>query len=159
MSESSNTETLHAELDDYRDLSKQQVVVLLVSITMVALCGISYELIIGAVSSYLLGNSVYQFSLTIGFFMFAMGMGSLLSKLFLRNILNGFIWVEIAVSLIGGLCSISLFLAFSGVYSLYTPVQYFFIISIGMLVGLEIPILARILSQKEVIRKSIADVL
>ena len=49
--------------------------VLLFSILIVALCGIVYELIIGTVSSYLLGNSVYQFSLTIGVFMFAMGLG------------------------------------------------------------------------------------
>ena len=55
----------------------KQAGVILFSILVVALCGIVYELIIGTVSSYLLGNSVYQFSFTIGFFMFAMGVGSL----------------------------------------------------------------------------------
>ncbi|MCG6971206.1 MAG: polyamine aminopropyltransferase, partial [Gammaproteobacteria bacterium] len=159
MSELAASENIHIELDNYQNLSQRQVVVLLISITIVALCGITYELIIGAVSSYLLGNSVYQFSLTIGFFMFAMGLGSYFSKLFLRNLLANFVWVEIAISIIGGLCSLSLFIAFSGVHALYTPIMYFFIIVIGTLVGLEIPLLTRILSQKEMIRKSIANVL
>ena len=61
-------------------ITARQTGILLISIMIVALCGIVYELIIGTVSSYLLGNSVYQFSLTIGFFMFAMGVGSMISK-------------------------------------------------------------------------------
>lgn len=149
----------HADVDNYRDLSQKQIAILLISIIIVALCGITYELIIGTASSYLIGNSVYQFSLTIGFFMFAMGIGSYLSKLVMRNLLANFVLVEIAISIVGGLCSITLFVTFSTVNALYTPVMYFFIIVIGALVGLEIPILTRILSQKEVIRKSIANVL
>lgn len=41
---------------------------------IVALCGIVYELLIDTVYSYLLGDSVRQFSITIGLFMAAMGM-------------------------------------------------------------------------------------
>jgi len=147
------------EIDDYSNLNGIQLGVMLVSIIIVALCGITYELIIGTASTYLLGNSVYQFSLTIGFFMFAMGLGSYLSRLLMRYLLACFVWVEIAISVIGGLCSLSLFLAYSMVNSFYIPVMYFFIITIGTLVGVEIPILTRILSQKEIIRKSISDVL
>ena len=55
-------------MQDYSNLSARQTAILLISILIVALCGIAYELIIGTVSSYLLGNSVYQFSLTIGLF-------------------------------------------------------------------------------------------
>jgi len=147
------------ELDQYHHLTSSQVAVLLVSIGIVALCGITYELIIGTVSTYLLGNSVYQFSLTIGFFMFAMGIGSYLSKAFVKNLLGSFIFIEIAISIIGGICSLSLFMTYSIANAMYQPVMYLFIISIGILVGLEIPILTRILAQKEIIRKSIANVL
>ena len=48
------------------NLTTQQFIILAGSILVVALCGIAYELIISAVSSYLLGNSVFQFSITIG---------------------------------------------------------------------------------------------
>ncbi len=143
---------------DY-DLNQAQIGVLMISIMIVGLCGIVYELIIGTISSYLLGNSVYQFSLTIGLFMFAMGIGSYLSKLFMRNLLSSFITVEILISIAGGLSSIILFLTFPQMASAYSCVMYSLILIIGTLVGFEIPILTRVLSQKESIRSSLAHVL
>ena len=141
------------------DVSTRQIWVLLLSILVVALCGIAYELIIAAVSSYLLGNSVYQFSITIGFFMFAMGIGSYFSKFVETDLIGRFILVEILISIIGGLCSLSLFVAFSQLNAFYALTMYGFILVIGIMVGLEIPILTRIVSQKEHIQQSIANVL
>lgn len=89
------TEIEPSEAQRYQDLPPAQTFVLLLSIAVVALCGIVYELIIGTISSYLLGNSVYQFSLTIGFFMFAMGIGSYLSKFLHGNLVRNFVYVEI----------------------------------------------------------------
>ncbi|PCJ36740.1 MAG: spermidine synthase [Moraxellaceae bacterium] len=144
---------------DYTDLSNRQHAILLASILIVALCGIAYELIIGTISSYLLGNSVYQFSLTIGFFMFAMGVGSYLSKLLDDQLIRNFISVEIAISLVGGICSLLLFMAFPFVRALYDTVMYSLILIIGALVGMEIPILTTILSKKHSTRDSIANVM
>lgn len=141
------------------ELTKKQTGVLLISILVVALCGIVYELIIGTVSSYLLGNSVYQFSLTIGLFMFAMGVGSQISKYFNNQYIRNFILIEIAIALIGGLCSILLFMTFPFARVLYELVMYSLILSIGSLVGMEIPILTTLLAQKESMRDSIANVL
>jgi spermidine synthase len=146
-------------LQVYSQLSKKQTGILLISILVVALCGIAYELIIGAVSSYLLGNSVYQFSLTIGFFMFAMGVGSYLSKLLGDDLLKNFITVEIAISLVGGICSLLLLMAFPMVRVLYDATMYSLILVIGALVGMEIPILTGILAQKHSTRDSIANVM
>ena len=140
-------------------LDRTKLSVLLVSILIVALCGIVYELIIGTVSSYLLGNSVYQFSLTIGFFMFAMGVGSHLSRYVETRLLETFIYVEMALALVGGLCSVSLFMLFPFAPWLYTAAMFGFIFIIGGLVGIEIPLLMRILSEHHGARKSIADVL
>ena len=140
-------------------LDRTKLSVLLVSILIVALCGIVYELIIGTVSSYLLGNSVYQFSLTIGFFMFAMGVGSHLSRYIETRLLETFIYVEMALALVGGLCSVSLFMLFPFAPWLYTAAMFGFIFIIGGLVGIEIPLLMRILSEHHGARKSIADVL
>ena len=126
---------------------------------VVALCGIAYELIISTVSSYLLGNSVYQFSLTIGFFMFSMGVGSYLSKLFGDNLIQNFIYVEIAISLVGGVCSLLLLMSFPFVRALYDTVMFSLIFIIGALVGMEIPFLTGILSYKQTTRDSIANVM
>ena len=98
-------------------LTNAQAGVLLFSILIVALCGIVYELIIGTVSSYLLGNSVYQFSLTIGFFMFAMGVGSWISKFFDKEYIRNFVTIEIVIALVGGISSTLLFMAFPVSYT------------------------------------------
>ena len=143
----------------YEDLPATQAFVLLISIAIVALCGIVYELIIGTVSSYLLGNSVYQFSLTIGFFMFAMGIGSYLSKFVTGQLVRNFIYVEILLAIVGGICSLTLFFTFPFSPGLYTAVMFAFILAIGTLVGLEIPILTRILTQSTGTRRSIANVM
>jgi len=144
---------------DYAGLSGQQRGILLISILIVALCGITYELIIGAVSSYLVGNSVYQFSLTIGFFMFAMGVGSLLTKLLDERLIRNFILVEMGLALVGGASSLALFMAFPLVHALYNVVMFGLILVIGVLVGMEIPILTTILAQRAGTRDSIANVL
>ncbi|MFT4924277.1 MAG: spermidine synthase [Phenylobacterium sp.] len=142
-----------------KPITQQQSAILLISILIVALCGITYELIIGTVSSYLLGNSVYQFSLTIGFFMFSMGVGSYLSKFFGDQLLRNFIIIEIWIALIGGAASLLLFMAFPLVNALYNLVMYSLILLIGALVGMEIPILTTLLSERSSTKDSIANVL
>ncbi len=139
-------------------ITRSQTLVLLASVMVVALCGIVYELIIASVSSYLLGNSVYQFSITIGLFMFAMGLGSYISKWFHRDLTSSFILVEVAVAIIGGISSSLLFMLFP-YPSLYKPVMYSLLIIIGTLVGLEIPLLTRILSNRGDWKEAIANVL
>jgi predicted membrane-bound spermidine synthase len=54
-------------------------VALFLSVLLIAACGLIYELIAGTLASYLLGDSVLQFSTVIGSYLFAMGIGSWLS--------------------------------------------------------------------------------
>ena len=74
-------------------------------------CSICYELIISAVSSYLVGDSTLQYSITIGLYMSAMGLGSYLSKYLKKDLFNWFVCVEIGVGLTGGFSSLILFLS------------------------------------------------
>lgn len=109
-------------------------------------CSIIYELLISSVSSYLLGDSIYQFSITIGLYMCAMGLGSYLSKFVRRSLFDWFVFVEIGVGILGGTSSLVLFLA--NIYiETYVLVMYMEIILIGLLVGLEIPLLTRIIEE------------
>jgi len=144
---------------NYSQLTKKQTGIILISILVVALCGIAYQLIISTVSSYLLGNSVYQFSLTIGFFMFSMGVGSYLSKLLPNNLVQNFILIEIAIALVGGICSLLLLMTFPMLRALYDVTMYSLIFIIGSLVGMEIPLIMGILSDKKSTRDSIANVM
>src|ERR1700753_1579913 len=87
--------------------------ILVISVFVVASCGLAYELIAGALSSYLLGDSVLQFSTIIGCYLFAMGIGAHVSR-YVRddNVLSTFVDVELAIGLIGGVSAALLFLAF-----------------------------------------------
>jgi len=147
------------EIEDFSGVDQTGRMILLSSIMVVALCGIVYELIIGSVSSYLLGNSVYQFSITIGFFMFAMGVGSYLSQHIRQRLIYNFVLVEIILAVVGGICSVALFLTFPLSPAMYRTVMLAFILVIGALVGLEIPLLTRILAQSGGTRRSIANVM
>ena len=140
-------------------LSGKHLFILLLSLLVVALCGIIYELLIGTISSYLLGNSVYQFSITIGMFMFSMGIGSLITKKLNDNYIQNFILVEILIAIFGGISGIILFTVFPFLRIFYELCMYSFIIIIGCLVGMEIPILTSLISKYRNTKNTIADVM
>lgn len=119
---------------------------LMITTFIISGCSIIYELLISSVSSYLLGDSISQFSITIGLYMCAMGLGSYLSKYVKKDLFDWFVFVEIGVGILGGTSSLILFLA--NIYiEAYVLVMYLEIILIGMLVGLEIPLLTRIIEE------------
>ncbi len=120
---------------------------LLASVFAIATCGLIYELIAGTLASYLLGDSVTQFSTIIGAYLFAMGIGSYLSRFIHRNEVAIFIQVEMLVGVIGGCSAGLLFLLFAEVSS-FRVLLYAIVVLIGVLVGLEIPLLLRILKDR-----------
>jgi spermidine synthase len=122
-------------------------IVLLISVFVIATCGLVYELISGTLASYLLGDSVTQFSTVVGVYLFSMGIGSYLSKFIHRNIVGLFIQVELILGLIGGSSAALLFLAFPHVNS-FRVLLYSQVCIVGTLVGLEIPLLLRILKDR-----------
>lgn len=119
-------------------------VLLLLSVFVIATCGLVYELIAGTLASYLLGDSVTQFSTIIGTYLFAMGIGSWLSKYIDGSLLKWFIRIEILVGVVGGCSAPLLFVLFEYVQS-FRLVLYALVGLTGVLVGLEIPLLMRIL--------------
>jgi len=108
-------------------------------------CGIAYEYTLSKISSDLLGNSVRQWAVIIGLMMFFMGIGSDVQKHIRdRNLLDRFIVVELIQGLIGGFGPIVLYYVFGANRDYFRVLQYLFIISIGLIIGLEIPLLTRV---------------
>jgi len=139
-------------------LTSRQSTLLLVSVFVLAVCALTYELIVGTLSSYLLGNSVTQFSLTIGLFMSAMGLGSYASRWITRDSLTWFILIEVAVGLIGG-ASAGLLYSFFTFSNLYYPAMVVIIILIGSGVGMEIPLLTRLSGGQDALKNTLSNVL
>ena len=108
-------------------------------------CGIAYEYTFSKIGSDLMGNSVRQWALTIGLMMFFMGIGSDLQKhLKDKGLFDKFILFEVLLGLIGGFGPLALLWTFGVWRDHYAILQYLLIILTGFLIGLEIPILARI---------------
>jgi spermidine synthase len=140
-------------------------VALLASVFVVAACGLVYELAAGALASYLLGDSVLQFSTVIGSYLFAMGIGSWLSRFVERQLVAQFLRIELLVGLIGGLMPAGLFIAhsllpagagFAGTAP-FRVLLYALVGIVGVLVGLEIPLVMRILKRQFSQRYALKD--
>ena len=140
-------------------ITRTERAVLLIAVLIISICALTYELIVATLSSYLLGNSITQFSFTIGFFLFAMGLGALLSRRVKTNELRWFIIVEIAIGAFGGTSAIALFAVFATSQVYYTTTMLFFSLAIGICVGLEIPLLTRIIADRADLGNALADIL
>ena len=133
-------------------------ILLFISVLLIAACGLIYELVAGTLASYLLGDSVLQFSTVIGTYLFAMGIGSALSRYLNRGLVYRFIWIELLLGVIGGFSSALLMLAFAFTQG-FSIILYALVIVMGVLVGLEIPLLMRIVKDRYNFRDVIAHVL
>ena len=136
----------------------KQVPLLFLNVIIIATCGLIYELLAATVSSYVLGDSVTQFSLVIGIYLSAMGVGSWLSGFLDNNLAKRFVEIELAVAVLGGFSAPLLFLTFASV-SYFNLILYGTVFVIGVLVGLEIPLLMRILKDELDFKKLVARVL
>ena len=134
-------------------------ITLLASVFVVAACGLVYELAAGALASYLLGDSILQFSTVIGCYLFAMGVGSWLSKFFDRQLPAHFLRIELLVALAGGLLPAILFLANAYIPGSFRWVLYGMVSVVGILVGLEIPLVMRILKRNIAFKDVVSQVL
>lgn len=119
---------------------------LYVNVLIIATCGLVYELVAGTLASYLLGDSVTQFSLIIGVYLSALGVGAWLSQYLEERLARIFIEIELALALIGGFSTPLLFLAFP-VVDYFHALLYGSVVLVGVLVGLELPLLMRILKE------------
>lgn len=120
---------------------------LLLSVFVIATCGLIYELVAGTLASYVLGDSVTQFSTIIGTYLFAMGVGSYFSRYITKDLFTRFVQIELMIAVLGGFSSALLFVLFEQIVY-FRLILYALVFLTGLLVGLEIPLLMRMLKDK-----------
>lgn len=141
------------------DEAARRVSALLAATLVVSTCGLVYELVAGAMASYLLGDSITMFSLVIGVYLSAMGLGSYVTRFLPQERqLERFLRVEIAVGLVGGFSAVVLFLAFAWADATRS-VLLVLVALVGGLVGVEIPLLLGILKDEVAFKDLVARVL
>ncbi len=130
---------------------------LLITAFIISTCGLVYELIAGTVASYLLGDSVTQFSIVIGVYLFSMGVGSYFSRFIEKNIIATFVQIELMVGLIGGCSAATLFLLFNHVDN-FKVLLYLIVSAIGILIGMEVPLLMQVLKDRLQFKELVSQV-
>ena len=140
------------------ELNSRQIGLLLGSVFLIAACSLLYELLISSLSTYLLGSSVVHYSITIGLFLFFMGVGAWLAQSIKTQLLPALIAVEVGIGIAGGLSALLLLWVYAWTEHYYIAMVSI-IAMISILVGMELPLLTRILEQTVGLRKGISEVL
>lgn len=139
--------------------ARGRLAILAACVGLVSTCGIVYQLVVATVSTYLLGNSTVQFSLTIGLFMSAYGLGSFASARIKTRLVPWFVATEIALGFLGGISAMVLFYLY-GTSSFFEVGRVGLILSMGTLIGLEVPLLLRISeSYRQDLRVSVGQIM
>jgi spermidine synthase len=107
--------------------------------------GLVGEYILSTVSTYILGNSIEQFSITIALMLGMMGLGGWVQK-FIKSehLLEKLILIEIALALLIGFSPIAIYGAYGYFPNHFYLILYFFVLMIGFLIGFEIPLIIRL---------------
>lgn len=122
------------------------------------LSGIVAEYVLSTLATYFLGDSVFQWTIIVSIMLFAMGLGARLSKYIETNLINKFITIEFILSLLTAFSTIIAYMA--NIYAAFTGfVIYSTSIAIGLLIGMEIPLVIRINDRFELLKVNVSSIL
>ncbi|MBV1952451.1 MAG: polyamine aminopropyltransferase [Cycloclasticus sp.] len=117
--------------------------------------GLVNEYVLATLTTYILGNSIEQFSIVIASMMLMMGIsGFVQSRMSDNNLIYKFIGVEVVMAVMGGFAPLAIYGAFAYFDYHFAVVHYFFVLSVGFLIGFEIPIVMRIINQQKISLKT-----
>lgn len=129
-----------------------------IAIFATGISGLTSEFILSTLASYFIGDSIVQWTVVLSIMLFAMGIGSQVSRVVTKKLLLAFIAIEF---------SLSLLISFSPlmVYALATKTQFIHIIIyclallIGFCIGFEIPLATRLNEKHESLNKNISNIM
>lgn len=122
------------------------------------LSGIVAEYILSTLATYFLGDSAVQWALIVSVMLFSMGLGSRFSKFLQTKLLLKFVYIEFALSILVSLSSLLTY-TLSGFIEYIGFVIYSLSIMIGILIGMEIPLVVRLNERFEELRVNVASVM
>jgi len=116
------------------------------------------EYTLATLASYLLGDSILQWTIVISLMLFSMGLGSRYSRKYEAGLLDRFVLIEFVLSF---LCTFSaMFCFWISAYTVHFGLMVYGIACmIGFMTGLEIPLITRINQTYESLRQNISSVM
>ena len=136
----------------------QQQHALKISIFCTGITGITAEYIMATLASWCLGDAVTQWTLVISLMLFAMGIGSQLSRTYEHNLFDTFIKIEFTLALLVSLSTIAIYALF-GITEHLAFFIYLLAFLIGLLVGLELPLATRLNAERENLKTNLSAML
>ena len=110
--------------------------------------GLVNEYVLATMTTYILGNSIEQFSIIIALMMLMMGLSGLVQeKMSDEGLIGKFMAVEIAMAILGSFAPIATYAAFGYLSEHFILIHYVLVMAIGFLIGFEIPLVMRIIDQ------------
>lgn len=132
--------------------------ILMAALFATGLSGIVAEYVLATLATYFLGDSVFQWTMVLSLMLFSMGLGSRLSRHFEHHLLETFIAIELVLSILISFCAIVAYLAMPFTSSLWL-VLYLLSVLIGLMIGMEIPLVTRINQDYKSLRSNISEVM
>jgi spermidine synthase len=130
---------------------------LYVTLVLAGACGLVYELALGAISTFFLGDTVTQFATVTGVFLSAMGVGAYATR-FVDDHVRAFVDCQLGAAIVGGLSVPVMYVAFASFAELRT-LMYGLALLTGAFVGAELPLLLRVLRRRTSVRSVVARAL
>ena len=137
---------------------KKNSFVLKAAIFATGFAGIVAEYILSTLATYFIGNSIFQWTMIVSLMLFCMGLGSRLSKLITSNLIRNFLILEACLSILVAFSSVLVY-TLAAVSQYYGIVIYSLSMVIGLLIGLEIPLVVRINKEYEDLKSNISSIL
>ena len=132
--------------------------ILKLAVFATGLSGIVAEYVLSTLATYFLGDSVFQWTIIVSIMLFSMGVGSRLSKLFNKNLLRTFIILELVLSILVSFSALITYI--SSAYTIYIgAIIYIMSIAIGLLIGMEIPLVIRLNNKYDSLKVNISSIL
>ena len=137
---------------------KSNSFVLKAAIFATGFAGIVAEYVLSTLATYFIGNSIFQWTMIVSLMLFCMGLGSRLSKKITKNLIQNFLILEVSLSLVVAFSSVIIYTiaAFSSYYEIFI---YTLSMLVGLLIGLEIPLVVRINKEYEDLKSNISSIL
>ena len=143
---------------DNKDKLKRLSFILKVCVFTTGCATMVTEYTLATLASYLLGNSILQWTVVISLMLFSMGLGSRYSRKYKTDLLDRFTLTEFGLSF---LCTFSaMFCFWISAYTIHFGlVVYGVACMIGFMTGLEVPLITRINESYESLRENISSVM
>jgi len=129
-----------------------------IAIFATGISGLTAEFILSTLASYFIGDTIVQWTVVLSIMLFAMGIGSQVSRLVKKNLLVTFIAVEFSLSLLISLSPVIVY-ALAAKTAFIHMLIYGLALLVGFCIGFEIPLATRLNETHEALDKNISNIM